>query len=339
MKNAPSTGEGGTVLCQCGGWPPYGGFNMDDHDTGDGTYFIVAGDGGYGFMDPNAWIIFYRDEGVWSTDEPAPDAPEYDGIPYSHVYYPIIDPSYREIVATTTFDVRAGIHLSDDDTQTNAVTIAYQKPKTGARSYQTELLENVGWDGTARDFYIDLISSLPEEETWIMEMRLATCDELGNCIARSGGSASQVFSIVSEDPDLGEIADLVIPPFNARTETAEDCEINFLGSFSLSECVGYLLKPNVANVMAQYGSLTLEDRFPFAYAYQVGAMRDTLTHTSATIEPEITIELLGGEITMLSPDTINEIPFVPWVRTFLEWMLWIVLAEGLYRRVLRTHDK
>lgn len=122
------------------------------------------------------------------------------------------------------------------------------------------------------------------------------------------------------------------------------CSVNFLGTFDLIQCLGYLIVPTTGSTspITQIKNLTLANSFPFAYAYQVGTIRESLYNATSTGSTTITVDIPWAgsttPITFLSKSMLEAIPYADFVKQILGWLLWLFLAELLYRQILKSHD-
>lgn len=105
----------------------------------------------------------------------------------------------------------------------------------------------------------------------------------------------------------------------------------------------WLLYPSVESVQ-QIQSLTLRGRFPFQYVYDMGTVREELFKSAQTASStiSITVPFIPGRasstITFLSAAKLAAVPYSDTIRTILGWLLWLMLAEYVYYRVIRVHD-
>lgn len=83
---------------------------------------------------------------------------------------------------------------------------------------------------------------------------------------------------------------------------------------------------------------------PFSYAYDMGNIRDELFNTSTTTEIDITVPFHyygnnTAELTILSKDMLESVPYIDFVRTILSWLIWIFFAQFVYMQILKVHNK
>jgi len=315
----------------------YGGDNGAPYDDGRvhlyGTEDTAAYPGSINEAYPNL-VAIYWEAGIDSGDPgPGPGTPTWDGDDSSHIMR-INAPTNFGTVASTTFDVSADIHLSASST-VNAVMFVLRKEEGGYYYSPTELFTNIGWDGTATDWTFDSVLTAAQTGTYQLTLRLATCNEFGGCVANGAGQAGVIFSVVEPD----DAWDAYIPGYEDPTGVAEDCDINFLGTFSFSGCVSYLLVPRLDNLDI-YRSLTLENAFPFSYVYQFDDIKNAIYSNPDLEASAISVDIEGfGEMTFLSRDMVAAVPFAPFIKDCLNALLWLLLAFALYKIVIRAHDK
>lgn len=135
-----------------------------------------------------------------------------------------------------------------------------------------------------------------------------------------------------------------VPPAQSDYSAAS-CAINFLGTFDLLDCLGYLIVPG-SSLYASYGSLkdNLMTRFPFAFIGQVPEIRNELFESPQTASSTVSVDIpwfndTSKPMVFLSAAMIEAVPFAATMRTILGWLLWIMLAEAVYIRVIKSHDK
>jgi len=94
-----------------------------------------------------------------------------------------------------------------------------------------------------------------------------------------------------------------------------------------------------STTMQNFKSLTLENRFPFAYAYDIGAMRNDLFNAPDAGTTTIAVTVPGfGTLTFLSAAMIAAVPFAATIKTILAALMWLLAAEFIYLTVIRSHN-
>jgi len=123
------------------------------------------------------------------------------------------------------------------------------------------------------------------------------------------------------------------------TYASTTCAINFLGGFSLSDCMGYLFTPNESIRDKQVALQSqVQGTFPFSYAYQIGTVRDRLFNSTTTASTSISVPTPIGEITFLSKELMEAVPFASTIKSLLSAVMWFMVAFLIYRRVIKIHD-
>jgi len=89
--------------------------------------------------------------------------------------------------------------------------------------------------------------------------------------------------------------------------------------------------------LARFGTLTLENSFPFSYIYDMGVLYDDAFNQSAS-SFDITIPFGSGTITLLSTAKLNAVPFQGLVRTILGAICLFFTAMFIYRKIIKVHD-
>jgi len=89
---------------------------------------------------------------------------------------------------------------------------------------------------------------------------------------------------------------------------------------------------------------TLSGKFPFAYVYGMNTMRNELFESAQTATTTISLnfKIIPGHatstLTLLSSNLLSNVPYANTVKTIVGFILWLMAAEYVYYRVLRSHD-
>lgn len=141
---------------------------------------------------------------------------------------------------------------------------------------------------------------------------------------------------------VGEVTfvPLDTPIYEGPVQVSTDCNVNFLGSdFNLGGCIAYMVSP-ASTTMQNFSALTLEDRFPFAYAYDIAQLRDDLFNSPHTGSTTLAVSVPNfGTITFLSASMISAVPYANTIKTVLAALLWFFAMEYIYKLVLRSHNQ
>jgi len=320
------------------------GENPDKTETGQDLSSQTV-DGTYEFrfrtpstsLDNTDYYEFYRfvrTGGVWTAGSAGPEWDENGAI---HVMR-INEPGLYEI-ASSTFDVSFDVHQPSGYGYTH-----YWVSFTSPTPYQTFVLagslEDDGWNGTDENFTISTTTSLAVDGTYRMRVALGTYSGAGSFIqgvTPDWGTQDNTGHYFSVNENTF-IVTTVFPGLATQEFASTSCAINFLGTFSLSECVGYLTKPS-GESLSQFSGLTLAGSFPFSYAYQVEDIRNALFASPLTAETDISVETPIGEMTFLSQENMEAVPFAPLIKTLLSAVMWFMASMVIYRKVIKSHDQ
>jgi len=89
---------------------------------------------------------------------------------------------------------------------------------------------------------------------------------------------------------------------------------------------------------------SLSGKFPFAYVYGMNTMRLELFESAQTATTTISLnfKIIPGHatssLTLLSSSLLSNVPYANTVKTIIGFILWLMGAEYVYYRVLRSHD-
>jgi len=123
-------------------------------------------------------------------------------------------------------------------------------------------------------------------------------------------------------------------PYDENATTTENVIVN-----GIRAVMQYLFVPD-PNLISAFASLSLRDKFPFEYAYQMGDVYETLYTSDDGQELSIVVPTPIGDITFLNEGMIEAWEPIPsLINTTLAGIMWIMTALMLYRRILRVHDK
>jgi len=120
--------------------------------------------------------------------------------------------------------------------------------------------------------------------------------------------------------------------------TPIDCGTFDIGCYIKNGFV-WLFYPD-AQTVDKFQSLTLANSFPFSYAYEVDDLRNELFNASSTATTTVSVTVPNfGTITFLSKSMMAAVPFASTVKTILGFILYLLAAEYIYYRLLKSHDK
>lgn len=117
-----------------------------------------------------------------------------------------------------------------------------------------------------------------------------------------------------------------------------ECGLSDLGGCIANTFI-YLFYPSTASTDAFTTTYSdLQNKIPFVYAYQAADMITGMFSGGSQSVPSISYTTGIGEITFISQDMINNIPYVALLRSLIEAGLWLMLFTVIYRKTLRIHD-
>jgi len=94
---------------------------------------------------------------------------------------------------------------------------------------------------------------------------------------------------------------------------------------------------------SQFSNLTLRNSVPFCYIYDVGNLRTELFSAQQTATSTVSVQIRGftqstSTITFLSRSMLEAVPYAGTIKTILGWLLYLMMIEYVYYRVIRVHD-
>lgn len=290
------------------------------------------------------WIFEKLGTDDWNS--PYVPAPDPDGNPSTHIIR-ITEPAAYSIVSSTStpFSVSFDAQINASTTQPNAYQISYRNDTTYAYVQQRGYLVDDAEYFDEGLLTVSTTTLLTTEGTWSMEVVLGRGATNG-----TEGGPGQVTEFSTIGPYFSGHRFSVVVETNVSHEVpgasytifpAESCDLNLNpfeeSTFNFGDCMGYLFQPP-QSTWEKYGTLTLAASFPFSYAYQFGPIKDALYANENTSSQAITVDILGGTLTLLSRDMVASVPFAPTIREILSAVMWFLLAYALYRMILRVHD-
>jgi len=93
---------------------------------------------------------------------------------------------------------------------------------------------------------------------------------------------------------------------------------------------------------SQFTNITLRNALPFSYVYDVGTLREELfssTQTAtSTVKVDVRVNNATSTLTFLSAPLMEAVPYTSTINTILGWVMYLLMAEYIYYRVIRVHD-
>jgi len=155
-------------------------------------------------------------------------------------------------------------------------------------------------------FHVSTSTPLVGDGTWKMTISLWTGgfggpnpDPVGTQYSYFGHAVTSWFGLNYND----NTQHVLFPPYATFTGYAStSCAINFLGSFSLSDCMGYLFYPGQDSLTA-YPSLyaTIQEKLPFSYFFSIANVWSSLSASSTENSPTYSLNLRNLGIGSTTP--------------------------------------
>jgi len=248
-----------------------------------------------------------------------------------------------EITGTSTVTIEATYFIDGDELNTsiserNPTQLSYGislRPTTSITNQYTSITNASGTASASSDFtslgdgVYDLLITF---SNFGCSTGLSPCPFPDAYIYQSFTITGGVLSATGTP----EYYDKTVPDTENRYR---DCSLTQLGN-CLTNAGIFLFLPSEASLD---NFVTLKDsiatRFPFNY---ISDFKDAIggLYTTATTET-LTISMTFGtfgDITLLSADLVNAVPFASTIRTILEYLLWIMLVTQIYRRTLKVFN-
>ena len=311
------------------------------YQTTDPKYYLLQVYGtGNPFTDPLYYVKFTIDSSgnVVVNNPVGPPAPSATN-PTATQVIRITQPG---LYASTTvpFDIHFDAYISTAASTTDGYQLKFTDDNTGVVSIFYGLLTpGFPLDTPFRDATTSV--SVPAG-TYTLQMMLGggTADKIaspGLPWYGNGWSTATHFSVGVPYNSSKNYTTQGIPDSTAYSSS--DCAVNFLGTFSIPGCVGYLITP-ASTTIQDFSQLTLANSFPFAYGYDMLRIREELFTASSTASSSLTVTLPGfGPFTFISSTMIAAVPYAPLVKTVLGIVMWLLVIELVYRQVIRSHNQ
>jgi len=126
--------------------------------------------------------------------------------------------------------------------------------------------------------------------------------------------------------------------FPESSTVYEDCGITAI-SGCISNSFRFLFYPSieaVGQVTAVQGQL--QTKAPFVYAYQLSDTFQTLYNSPSLASSSITVDILGGSLTLISVAQLQAVPYTAWLRAIMGYIMWVLFAFLVYRKALRVFN-
>lgn len=134
-----------------------------------------------------------------------------------------------------------------------------------------------------------------------------------------------------------------IENYNSNFTTSEatllPCSITAIDNCIINAFT-YMVLPSQQSI-DNFNSLAsdFETRIPFVYAYEIPSVFGELFANTGTSTGLVYAETDIGTINFISKEMLEDIPLSTTIRTMLSYLIWVMLAFTVYRRVLSIHNK
>lgn len=92
------------------------------------------------------------------------------------------------------------------------------------------------------------------------------------------------------------------------------------------------------NTLNRFGNLTLSNKIPFSYMYDIPNLYEELFNDTPQ-NINVAIAFGSSNLTLLSTEKLEEVPFQGLVRTTMGALMYFFLAMYLYNKLLKVHNK
>jgi len=118
----------------------------------------------------------------------------------------------------------------------------------------------------------------------------------------------------------------------------EECGLTAIGG-CISNSLRFVFYPSTESINTLTGTYnSLSTKIPFVYANQLSSLFNSLYNSPDLASSTISIDILGGTLTLLSVSQIQAVPFLSWLRSIIGYIMWVLFAFLLYRRTLRVFN-
>jgi len=125
----------------------------------------------------------------------------------------------------------------------------------------------------------------------------------------------------------------------SETVSYEDCSITEIGG-CINNSIKYLFLPSqekINEILLTKDALFT--KIPFVYLSEINTVVDEVLNSEQTQSLDLTLNLGFGEITIISREMIEAVPFVNLLNQLISASLWLAFAIGMYRMALGIHNK
>lgn len=210
--------------------------------------------------------------------------PSGDGNTTTHVIR--INSPARLSTTTSPFPVVFDAYVSDQQSATSLYQLSFREQHTGQI---INILGNLPSYVEDQPFSVSSSSVSLPNGTWNMTVTIGEPASGYTNYSTLGYGVTTAFGVgISQYNGEG----IPYQGYTGSGFSSTTCAISFSGSFSLSDCLGYIFLPS-ANAFAPYGTMvgTFENVFPFSYVTSVVNTWDTLQASTTENVPTYGIRL------------------------------------------------
>jgi len=262
-------------------------------NSNPGYYTMLGASGGSGSCLGDV-LVNTTVEGTFYWNGGFTPAPAGDGDLTTHIIRITSPPAY----ATTTSPIPIGFDIY---TSSSSPPMGYDISFRNTLTFETQSvsgwLVDSGYNSTyyGTTFHVATSSPLTGDGTWSMTVSLWSGgnggpdpDPQGTEYRYFGRAVTSWFGLNFND----NAQHVNFPSFVNVSYASTSCAISFSGSFSLSDCVGYLMHPT-ENVFLSYSNVgsTLSAKFPFAYFSSIANTWTSLQASSTQNAPDWELSL------------------------------------------------
>jgi len=152
-------------------------------------------------------------------------------------------------------------------------------------------------------------------------------------------------TLIDQWPDMAGTASTTGGFLQACETEAESTVLGYMQALAcwvidgFNSVMSWLFMPSQTST-DRFASLSLRNKMPFEYGYQMGDIWEELYTSDNGQSLSISASTTLGTITFISADMVNDWEPIPsLIRTTLAAILWLLCAQFIWRRLQRVHDK
>jgi hypothetical protein len=253
--------------------------------------------------------------------------------------------------ATTTVD--AMIKIADGDTPIKVEIITEELQGDGTWKVEEYANESYIYETSGTKFLdIDYTLGLGavSSTTYMTRVCLVPTDgfslfDNSNCatVKWGNGYTDEEFGEFLRETGIGGYATTTNPDNSVSNWELNNCDDIGITDFKQGTicAFSYLFLPSQESIN-KFKALQLDNKFPFAYVYDIHTVKEELFEGVQTGSGTIAVDLDFGSGTstfvFVSVDKLQAVPLADTMRTIMGYCIWFMFAMYAYRTVLRIHD-